>query len=141
MCGASRSEGNGFTPAADSNARPSAAGQLRATQNAAGLVKPRPLRRRLLAVPYAQRQLKTEWNGKYYFHKRNELNSQKATGKKVRLAFVVCQLCLGCIITSIQFSPSKKPVRSVIYPSPPTRKQVRRNYSAYCHKCHTDLQR
>lgn len=40
----------------------------------------------------------------------------KGIGKRTGLALIVCQLCLGCITITNQFSPSKKPVRSIFYP-------------------------
>lgn len=40
----------------------------------------------------------------------------KAAGSRMGLAFMVCQLYLGCITMTMQFSPSRKPVRCVISP-------------------------
>lgn len=60
---------------------------------------------------------KVRWERwEYYFHKRIELNSQEASGRRMRTAFIICQVGLRCITITTQFSPSSKTIRSVIYP-------------------------
>lgn len=88
-------------------------------------------------VPHVQHEFKERW--KHHVHKRNELNSQK--GKRMGLAFIGSQLCLRGITIKIQFSSSKKPVKSILHPLF-THKEA--NITTYCpascRKCHTNLQ-